>query len=114
MPETTASFAGLRRVPTPVNDPVRPYGPGSAEKVELKARLAAMANERLDIPLVIGGKDVYTGNKATAIMPHDHGHVLGDYHKASREHVSQAVEAARAAHHDWASWAWEDLSLIHI
>jgi 1-pyrroline-5-carboxylate dehydrogenase len=114
MPEIPASFAGLRRVPQPVNDPVRPYGPGSPEKVELKARLAAMAKERLDIPLVIGGKDVYTGNKATAVMPHDHGHVLADYHKASRDNVIHAIEAARAAHHDWASWAWEDRAAVFL
>jgi 1-pyrroline-5-carboxylate dehydrogenase len=114
MPEIPASSAGLRRVPQPVNDPVRPYGPGSPEKVELKARLAAMAKERLDIPLVIGGKDVYTGNKATAVMPHDHGHVLADYHKASRDNVIHAIEAARAAHHDWASWAWEDRAAVFL
>jgi 1-pyrroline-5-carboxylate dehydrogenase len=113
MPETPA-FAGLRRVPPPVNDPVRPYGPGSPEKAELKARLTAMASERIDIPLVIGGKDVYTGNTATAVMPHDHGHVLADWHKASREHVGQAVEAARAAHHDWASWPWEDRAAVFL
>ncbi len=73
-----------------------------------------MAGERIDIPLVIGGKDVYTGNKATAVMPHDHGHVLADWHKASREHVGQAVEAARAAHHDWASWPWEDRAAVFL
>ena len=110
----TPAFAGLRRVPPPVNDPNRTYAPGSPEKIELKARLAAMSSERIDIPLVIGGKDVYTGNKATAVMPHDHGHVLADWHKASREHVGQAVEAARAAHHDWASWPWEDRAAVFL
>jgi 1-pyrroline-5-carboxylate dehydrogenase len=114
MPEAPPSFAGLRRVPPPINDPVRPYGPGSPEKAELKARLAAMAAERIDIPLVIGGKDVRTGNTATAVMPHHHRHVLGDWHKASREHVGQAIEAARAAHHEWASWPWEDRAAVFL
>jgi len=114
MSDTPPGFAGLRRVPPPVNDPNRSYAPGSPERIELKARLAAMAGERIDIPLVIGGKDVYSGDKATAVMPHDHGHVLADWHRASREHVSHAVEAARAARHDWASWAWEDRAAVFL
>jgi 1-pyrroline-5-carboxylate dehydrogenase len=115
MPETPPfSFAGQRRVPTPVNDPVRTYGPGSAEKAELKARLAATAAERTSIPLVIGGKDVHTGTTATAVMPHDHRHVLADWHKASREHVVQAVEAARAAHREWAGWPLEDRAAVFL
>jgi 1-pyrroline-5-carboxylate dehydrogenase len=113
MPDTSG-FAGLRRVPPPVNDPNRSYAPGSPERIELKARLAAMAGERIDIPLVIGGKDVYTGDKATAVMPHDHGHVLADWHRASRDHVRQAVEAAREAHRDWASWPWEDRAAVFL
>ena len=91
-----AAFNGNRRVPPPVNEPVRAYAPGSPERAELKARLQAMAGERIDIPLVIGGKDVRTGDTATAVMPHDHRHVLADWHRASREHVTQAIEAARA------------------
>jgi 1-pyrroline-5-carboxylate dehydrogenase len=113
MPDTPG-FAGLRRVPPPVNDPNRSYAPGSPERMELKARLAAMAGERIDVPLVIGGKDVYTGDKATAVMPHDHGHVLADWHRASRDHVRQAVEAAREAHRDWASWPWEDRAAVFL
>src|SRR3989442_2249204 len=85
---------GIRRVPPPVNEPVKAYGPGSPEKAELKARLKAMAGERLDIPLVIGGQEVRTGGKAKAGMPHDHRHVLADWHKASRGHVAQAIDAA--------------------
>ena len=115
MPETeAASFAGTRRVPSPVNEPVKAYGPGAPEKAELKARLRAMAGERIDIPLVIGGKDVRTGNTGKAVMPHDHRHVLADWHKATREHVVQAVEAARAAHSEWASWPWEDRAAVFL
>jgi len=115
MPETeAAAFAGVRRVPTPVNEPVKAYGPGAPEKAELKARLRAMAGERIDIPLVIGGKDVRTGNTGKAVMPHDHRHVLADWHKATREHVVQAVEAARGAHREWASWPWEDRAAVFL
>ena len=77
------AFNGNRRVPAPVNEPVRSYAPGSPERVELKARLKAMAAERIEIPLVIGGREVRTGVTAQAVMPHDHGHVLADWHKAS-------------------------------
>jgi len=71
-------FSGVRRVPPPVNEPVKSYAPGSPEKQELKARLSAMAAERIEIPLVIGGREVRSGERAQAVMPHDHGHVLAD------------------------------------
>src|SRR5580765_6033445 len=93
-----AAFAGNRRVPAPVNEPVRNYAPGSPERAELKARLKTMAEERIEIPLVIGGKEVRTGDTAQSVMPHDHRHVLGDWHKASRDHVEKAIAAAHDAH----------------
>ncbi|PYQ19965.1 MAG: 1-pyrroline-5-carboxylate dehydrogenase, partial [Acidobacteria bacterium] len=76
--------------------------------------LKAMAGERLDIPLVIGGKEVRTGDKAKAVMPHDHRHVLGDWHKASREHVAQAIDAAAKAHGEWSRWPWEDRAAVFL
>ncbi|HEY3961681.1 MAG TPA: hypothetical protein VGL84_04090, partial [Gaiellaceae bacterium] len=59
------------RPPAPINEPVRDYAPGSPERASLKRRLAQMASERTDIPLVIGGRDVRTGNTRTAVMPHN-------------------------------------------
>ena len=109
-----SSFNGIRRVPPPVNEPVKAHAPGSAERAELKQRLAAMAGERIEIPLVIGGKDVRTGEQTTAVMPHDHRHVLADWHKAGKEHVLQAIDAARAAQREWASWAWEDRAAVFL
>src|SRR5262245_18341869 len=101
-------FNDVRRVPPPVNEPVRSYAPGSPEKLELKARLKAMAGERIEIPLIVGGKEIRTGDRAQAVMPHDHAHVLADWHKAGKEHVQQAVEAARRARAEWSSWPWEE------
>ena len=109
-----AAFNGNRRVPPPVNEPVRSYAPGSPERDELKARLTAMAGERIDIPLVIGGREVRTGRTAQAVMPHDHGHVLADWHKASAENVEQAIAAAADAHRDWSAWSWEDRAAIFL
>ncbi len=109
-----SGFSGIRRVPPPVNEPVQAYAPGSREKAELKARLKAMAGEHLDIPLVIGGKEVRTGDTAKAVMPHDHRHVLGDWHRASREHVTQAIDAAAKAHREWSRWPWEDRAAVFL
>jgi 1-pyrroline-5-carboxylate dehydrogenase len=107
-----AAVSGVRRVPAPVNEPVKSYAPGSAERAELKARLKQMASERIEIPLVIGGQEVRTGELAQAVMPHDHKHVLADWHKARREDVLRAVEAARAAQVEWANWPWEDRAAV--
>ena len=71
-----------------------------------------MAAERLDIPLVIGGKEVRTGRTAQAVMPHDHKHVLADYHLAGPEHVQQAIAAAAEARREWGSWPWEDRAAV--
>jgi 1-pyrroline-5-carboxylate dehydrogenase len=103
-----------RRVPPPTNEPVKSYAPGSAEKAELKARLTAMAGERIEIPLVIGGKNVKGTERGIAVMPHDHRHVLGDWHKAGREHVTKAVQAAAAARREWANWPFEDRAAIFL
>src|SRR6266567_1219637 len=107
-----AGFGGTRRVPTPVNEPVKSYAPGSPERAALKARLEEMANERIDIPLVIGGEEIRPGQTAHAVLPHDHRHVLADYHKATVKHVEQAIAAARAARTEWANWAWEDRAAV--
>jgi 1-pyrroline-5-carboxylate dehydrogenase len=80
----------------------------------LKKRLADMAAEKIEIPLVIGGKDVHTGTTAKVVMPHDHHHVLADYHRASPEHVLQAIEAARSAHDEWSRWPFEDRAAVML
>jgi 1-pyrroline-5-carboxylate dehydrogenase len=107
-------FNGHRRIPPPVNDPVKSYAPGSPERASIKARLACLAGEVVDIPLIIDGKAVTTGSTANAVMPHDHAHVLGHYHKASEAHVQQAIAAAQAAHDEWASWSFDDRAAIML
>ena len=108
------SFNGRRQIPPPVNEPVRSYAPGSPERAELKARLTAMASERIDIPMVIDGKDVSKGKTASAVMPHDHRHVLGDYHMAGPAEVDAAIKSAVAAQREWASWPWEDRAAVFL
>src|SRR5712691_3820752 len=101
---SSAAFNGHARVPPPTNEPFRTYASGSPERGALKARLAAMAGEKIDIPLVIGGKDVRTGDTGAVVMPHDHQHQLAAFHKATPDLVRQAIEAAREAHKEWSQW----------
>ena len=111
MPDVAAQNA-VRRVPTPVNEPINSYAPGTPERAALKERLASMAKERVDIPLIIGGKEVRTGKTKTAVMPFNHRHVLADWHVAEPRHVKQAVRAALSARREWASWPWEDRAAV--
>ena len=109
-----ASFDGTRRVPPAVNEPVRTYAPGSPERHALKQRLERMASEQVEIPIVIGGKRIHTGDTGTVTMPSEHGHVLATYHKATTAHVEQAIRAAADAHKEWSSWRWEDRAAVFL
>jgi len=112
MSSSNAVFNGHRRVPPPVNEPIRSYAPGSPERASLKARLKAMAGDKIDMPLIIGGKEVKTGECGRSVMPHDHAHVLGEYQKASEKHVLQAIDAAKAAQKEWAAWSFDDRAAV--
>ena len=107
-------FAGRRRVPRPENDPNLSYAPGTPARTELKARLKQMAAETVDIPIIIGGKECRTGATEKVVMPHKHGHVLGNFHKAGAEHVSQAAEAAVKARKEWSSWSFDDRAAVFL
>jgi 1-pyrroline-5-carboxylate dehydrogenase len=109
-----SGFNGNRRVPPPVNEPVKSYAPGSPERAALKERLRSMANEQVDIPLIIGGKEAHTGELSEAVMPHNHRHVLGQWHRATASNVDDAVVAAQKAARDWANWAWEDRAAVFL
>lgn len=102
------------KVPDPGNETVRNYAPGSAERASLKARLAEMEKETIELPLVIGGERIKTGDTGKIVMPHDHAHQLGTYHKAKAEHVEQAVEAARKAQPEWARMDWHERAAIFL
>jgi 1-pyrroline-5-carboxylate dehydrogenase len=109
-----SSFSGVRRVPPPQNEPNLTYAPGTPERAELKARLTAMATERIDIPVIIGGREIRTGRTAHAVMPHHHAHVLADYHKATAQDVQEAVNASNEARREWANWPWEDRAAVFL
>ena len=111
-PSATAAFAGHRNMPTPINEPIKSYAPGSPERAELKARLDSMASERIDIPVIIGGKEIRTGRKEQAVMPFDHKHVLADWHVATAADVQAAIKASADARREWSSWALEDRAAV--
>jgi 1-pyrroline-5-carboxylate dehydrogenase len=101
--------------PPPVhNEPVLGFEPGSAERTRLQARLEQMRGEQPALPLVIGGKDVTTGDLRPAVMPHDKEHVLANVHQGGAEHVQQAIDAAATAWEDWSTWPWEDRAAVFL
>ncbi|MFH1119590.1 MAG: L-glutamate gamma-semialdehyde dehydrogenase [Bacteroidota bacterium] len=90
----------------PSNEPVKSYSPGSRERKELQTELDNLSSQQVDIPLIIGGREVRTGDTEKIRMPHDHGHILGQYHKAGPAEVKLAVEASQKAHREWESFSW--------
>ncbi|MDA8019386.1 MAG: L-glutamate gamma-semialdehyde dehydrogenase [Thermoanaerobaculia bacterium] len=105
---------GIFNAPVPVNEPVRAYAPGSPEKASLKSRLSQMLGERVEVPLILGGEEVRTGNTADIVCPHDHGHVLGTFHQAGEAEVQRAIEASRRAWITWSEMVWEDRAAIFL
>ncbi len=99
-------------LPDSHSEPILSYAPGSRERALLKAELDRQFNLQLDIPLIIGGKEVRTGKTQKAICPHDHQHVLATYHEAGEAEVRMAIDAALAAKKDWEAMPWEDRAAI--
>ncbi len=100
--------------PAPKNEPIRSYGPGSREKESLKKRLDEMLDEVVEIPVILGGEEVRTGNTVDVTCPHDHGHVLARTHQAGPEEVQRAVEASREAWTEWSEMPWEDRASVFL
>ncbi|MCG3165127.1 MAG: 1-pyrroline-5-carboxylate dehydrogenase 1 [Bacteroidia bacterium] len=105
---------GIYKVPTPVNEPVKSYAPGSTERKDLQAMLKELRSKQLDIPMYIGDEEVRSGNKTRLAPPHDHKHTLGYFHKSDKKHVSQAIRAALTAKKKWAELSWEHRASIFL
>ena len=106
------SVHGIFRVPEPYNEPVRSYAPGTPEREELRVRLAELEGEQLDLPLVIGGEEIRTGNTFDAVEPHNRGHVLASVHKGGANEVDRAINAAADAWNDWSRTPWEERAAV--
>lgn len=98
----------------PQNEPVKSYSPGTRERKQLQAELDTMSTQQYDIPLIIGGKEIYTNDTDNITMPHDHGHVLGRYHKAGPKEIQMAIDAAQKAHKQWESFSWFERASVTI
>jgi len=102
------------QIPTPYNEPILDYAPGSPERAELEATLDRLAGSKVDIPLLIGGREVRTGDTHTITAPHDHSLELGQWHAAGRVEVEQAIESAVEAWHSWSRMPWADRAAIFL
>jgi 1-pyrroline-5-carboxylate dehydrogenase len=107
-------YSNLESVPKAYNEPVLSYKPGSPERVELKAILKKMKSEEIEIPMVIGGKPVTTGERVAIHPPHELKHTLGYYYKGDASHVTMAIEAALEARKTWHNMPWEQRAAIFL
>jgi 1-pyrroline-5-carboxylate dehydrogenase len=100
------------RIPDPINEPVLGYAPGSAERASLKAALADVEREVVEIPCVVGGERVHTGKLRDVSMPHRHQHVIARFHAATDDVAERAIKASIAAHREWSHMRWESRAAI--
>ncbi len=99
---------GIYQVPKPSNEPILGYLKGSDEREKLEAKLKKLQEKELDIPIIIGGKEIRTDNTVDAIMPHDHNHVLAKYHQVDETLINQAIDSALESKEEWESYHWKN------
>lgn len=102
------------KIPDPQNEPILSYAPGSSEKKELKSKLESMRKEVVEIPLIIGGKEIRTGKTSDVVIPHENKKVIGRYHRASAKEVEMAVEESQKARKIWAKMPFEQRASIFL
>ena len=105
---------GVFQPPTPNNEPVMGFLHGSTERIELQAELAKQMAEVIEIPCIINGEEVWTGNIVEQVMPHNHGHVLAKVHLAGEQEVHDAINASLQAHKAWSTMPWEARGAIFL
>lgn len=105
---------GFFKVPIAVNEPVKSYTTGSPERKEVLETYKKMYNQKIDVPLFINGKEVKSKETATMSPPHEHKHVLGTYHKATKKNVEEAISTALEARKKWAVMPWEQRAGIFL
>lgn len=105
---------GFFKVPSPVNEPVLNYAPGSKERKDLKDALAEARSKVIDVPMYIGGNEVRSGKTMDMRPPHDHQHLLGRFHVSDASHVTDAINAALAAKPKWEALTWEQRAAIFL
>ncbi|MGD2152362.1 MAG: L-glutamate gamma-semialdehyde dehydrogenase [Gemmatimonadales bacterium] len=104
--------SALFTTPIPDNEPVLSYAPGTPERESLKKKLDELAGQKIDIPLIIDGQEVRTGETSDYVMPHDHGHVLATWHKGGSQEIAAAIESSQRAWREWSRWPWEERAAV--
>ncbi|SDH22962.1 L-glutamate gamma-semialdehyde dehydrogenase [Desulfosporosinus hippei] len=102
------------QIKLPENEPIKEYLPGSPERIALKAELERQLVNPIEVPIIIGGKEIRTGNKEKMICPHDHQKVLGEYYVAGEKELLMAIEAAEVAKAEWENMPWEHRATIFL
>jgi 1-pyrroline-5-carboxylate dehydrogenase len=105
---------GIFKVPTPINEPVNAYLPGSPARESLLATYKKMYGETVEVPLYIGSKEIKTNQKASMSPPHDHQHVLGHYYLAEPSHIHEAIENALSNRKKWSDLPWQERASIFL
>jgi 1-pyrroline-5-carboxylate dehydrogenase len=103
---------GFFQVPTAVNEPVKSYAPGSPERAAVSAQYKAYFNGTVDVPMYIGNEEVRTGNTRNMTPPHDHQHVVGQYHLGEKSHAEKAISSALEARKKWSQIPWTERAAI--
>ena len=99
-------------VQRPHNEPVLSYAPGSPERAGLINEIERISSETAEIPVIVNGKKILTGNTGKVVMPHDHRHVLATYHMAGEKEAAEAIEAAMQAKEMWMTMSWVERASI--
>jgi 1-pyrroline-5-carboxylate dehydrogenase len=107
-------MSGIPNVRPPENEPILAYAPGSPERATLKARLAAMAETAIEIPVVVAGKEIRTGNVHDVVSPHDHRRVLARAHHADLATIDAAIRSNKEAWREWSAMRFEDRAAIFL
>ena len=102
------------KVPVPVNEPIKDYAPKSEEKKSLVAKINQLSSMKVEIPIIIDGKEIKTGNMGDCVKPYDHAHILGKYHKAGEQQVKMAIESSLDAWNDWSQTSFEFRAKIFL
>ena len=105
---------GFYDVPIAINEPILSYAPGTPEREEVLKTYKEMYNSTIDVPLYINGREVSTGDTVTISPPHEHQHAVGVYHKATKEHIEEAIATALEARKKWAAMPWENRAGIFL
>jgi len=101
-------------VPIPINEPVKDYIDGSHEKKELIETISSMKKNKVDIPMIIGGKDIRTSKKINIKSPHNHELELGTFSEGDSSHVNMAIDAALNAKKEWSAMSWQSRASIFL